>query len=178
MKKKLIFFFENLDNKEESRYDYLNVKNDFDGQIAWFEQLQSDGKQLSKEQVASYSYALLKCERYDDVIKLLRPYYDNPKLVDGVIMVNYQLARKKLGNEVKDKINKKLLGNKYVEYSDFEKLGAYALIDESGKAYDALKKVLERNPIFKYTISGWPVIEKLKDQDKFAKILNPNWKKL
>ena len=32
----------------------------------------------------------------------------------------------------------------------FEKLGAYALIDESGKAYDALKKVLERNPIFKY----------------------------
>ena len=133
---------------------------------------------LSTSDAISYAYVLLQCEDYSAVQKLLRPYYDNPVLAEGAVIVNYLFARKKLKEDIDNKLKSKMLDNRYIDYTDFEKLGAYCVLKDKNNAYAYLQRVIKEEPMQKYTISKWPVLAPFRHDEKFEKLLAPNHKKL
>ena len=170
--------FETSEYKESLQSHYYNVKKDFDKVKSYYENLSKEKEWLSVTEVVEYAYALLQCKEYDGVIRILKPYYDNPSLVDGAVIVNYLFARKKNNEDVAVKLRGKMLDNKYIDYSEFEKLGAYCVLGEKTNAYNCLEKVVKKEPMQKYSIVGWPVLAPFKNDEKFIKMLKPNWKKL
>ena len=134
------------------------------------EQLIHDDTLLSKEDLADYSYALLQLEEYSECMKILKPYYDNPSLRTGTIIVNYLLAKKRSGTDVQKKITE-VLNNKYLRLSDVEKVGAYALSGNKNDMYMTIKKVLSKEPLFKYSIKYWPVMREYQSEQKFKHLI-------
>lgn len=114
-------------------------------------------------------------------MSLLKPYYDNPQLTDGAIMVNYQWARLKCErsatNKIKEKIKEKIFDNKYIEYSDFEKLGAACIIGDKNEIVSYLSKIIKVTPVDKYVVKGWPVLEPYLTDSKVQRILESSVKR-
>jgi len=108
----------------------------------------------------------------------LKPYYDNPVLAEGAVIVNYLYARKKQKEDVDSKLKSKILDNKYIDFSDFEKLGAYCALKDKNNSFLYLQKVIKKEPLQKYSISKWPVLAPFKHEEKFKLLLQPDHKKL
>jgi len=168
--------YEASEYKDDLKPHYLSLKNRYDEEKQYYEMLLKEKGRLTVSDAVSYAYVLLQCEDYASVIKLLKPYYDNPTLAEGAIIVNYLFARKKMKEDVDGKLKTKILDNKYINYSDFEKLGAYCVLKDKGNAYTYLQKVIKKEPMQKYTISRWPVLAPFRQDEKFEKLLRPNHK--
>lgn len=163
---------------QELQEDYLDFKKDFTGLINYYEMHESEESFLTKDRIIRYSYALLKIEDFKKAEKILKPYYDSPSLIDGPIIVNYLFARKKQGHEISKQMKTKLLEHPYVEFSNFEKFGAYCVIGDEQNALAALKKILKKSPRDKYTVEEWPIMEIFLKKDKFQKLLEHSPKHL
>lgn len=170
--------FESSEYHERLASHYYSMKKDYAKEKAYYEDLAKEKGWLSVTDATAYSYTLLQCKDYDGVIRLLKPYYDTPSLAEGAIIVNYLFARKKKNEDVAGKLKSKLLENKFIEYSNFVKLGAYCVLQDRNNALSCLEKVLKKEPLQKYTIAEWPVLGTLKNDEKFQKVLKPDWKKL
>lgn len=168
---KLEDFYQKSRFTHELQEDYFDNKKDFEGLASYFALHESEEDFLTKDRLVRYSFALLKLEQYPKVEKLLKPYYSNPALVDGPIIVNYLFARKKQKNDVLKQIKTKLIDNQYVQFSDFEQFGAYCVIGDEQKALEKLKKILKKSPRDKYTIEEWPIMENFIKNEKFKKLL-------
>lgn len=110
---------------------------------------------------------------------LLKPYYDDPMLVDGVTIVNYLFAKmksdtdKKTEAKIKAKIKEKMFEHKYVTYSNFEKLGASCVINDLQEVVSYLGKVIKEGPLNKYIVKEWPIMVPFLENLKVIKLLTP-----
>lgn len=170
--------YEASEYKDDIKPYYLSIKDRYDEERQYYEALLNEKGSLSTSDATSYAYVLLQCEDYSAVQKLLKPYYDNPILAEGAVIVNYLFARKKLKEDIDSKLKSKMLDNRYLDYTDFEKLGAYCVLKDKNNAYVYLQKVIKEEPMQKYTISKWPVLAPFRHDEKFEKLLAPNQKKL
>lgn len=170
--------FEASEYRESLSSHYYSIMKDYEKEMACYENLAKEKEWLPVSDAIAYAYTLLQCKDYDGVIRLLKPYYDTPSLAEGAIIVNYLFARKKKNEDIAGKLKSKLLENRYIEYSDFEKLGAYCVLLDKNNAFSCLEKVLKKEPLQKYTIAEWPVLGPLKNDEKFKRALKPDWKKL
>lgn len=130
---------------------------------------------FSKEDVITYSYALLQERRYKDCMSFLKPFYDNPEQKNAVIIINYLFAKKKEHPQydAAKKVKEQILEHKYIVYSDVEKVGAYALAGMKPEMYGCLRKELAKNPSFKYSVKDWPVLENYKNDKTFLSLTAP-----
>lgn len=152
-----IFYF-------EMSHNYKEISEQFRKQF-------SDNMSLvSKDDLDDYSYALLQINEDEKCMSLLKPYYENPETRTGTIIVNYLLAKKRRGFNVSKKINE-ILENKFYNFSDFEKIGLYALAERKNDMYNLIKKELARDPSLKYSIKFWPVMNEYKNESKYQQYL-------
>lgn len=170
--------YEASEYKDDIKPYYLSIKDSYDEERQYYDALLNEKGRLSTSDAINYAYVLLQCEDYFAVQKLLKPYYDNPILAEGAVIVNYLFARKKLKEDIDSKLKSKMLDNRYLDYSDLEKLGAYCVLKDKNNAYIYLQKVIKEEPMRKYTISKWPVLAPFRHDEKFEKLLAPNHKKL
>lgn len=164
-------FYQKSRFARELQEDYFDSKKDFEGLVNYYKMHESVEDFLTKDRLVRYSYALLKLKQYSKVESLLKPYYSDPSLIDGPIIVNYLFARKKQGNDIEKQIKSKLLDNQYMHFSDFELLGAYCVIGDEQNALSKLKQILKKSPRDKYVIEDWPIMEDFIKKDKFKKLL-------
>lgn len=164
--------------REDLKTHYFSLREKYEEEGQIYENMQKERGVLTVSDAISYAYDLLQCEDYSSVQRLLKPYYDNPILAEGAVIVNYLFAKKMMKDNVDGKLRAKILDNQFVEYSDLEKLGAYCVLLDKDKAYQCLQKVIKKEPIQKYTISKWPILAPFMHDEKFIKILKPNPKKL
>ncbi len=148
----------------EKRHNYVEICKLFR------EQYSQNVSLMSKEDLLDYSYALLQTKEYDECMNILKSYYDNPETRNGTIIVNFLLAKKCTGANISKKINE-ILDNKYLNFSDFEKVGLYALAGRKSDMYMAFKKVLVRDPLFKYSVRHWPVMKEYNNDSKFLSLI-------
>ena len=157
---------------------YCSFKKDYLAEKTYYEKLIKEKDPLTVSDAVSYAYTLLQCEDYETVKKLLKPYYDNPMLANAAVIVNFLFARKKTGDKVDDKIKSKILERKYIEYTDYEKLGAYCVLMDKNNVISHLRKVIKKEPMMKYIISEWPIMAPFRNDPKIEDILRPCPKKL
>ena len=72
------------------------------------------------------------------------------------------------------KIKEKVIDAKYISPSDFEMAGAYGILKDRNKTLDYIKKILKKHPSAKYNIREWPILEFLKNDQKFEDLVKPN----
>lgn len=180
-------FYNELNNKGEYREHYYSLIDNHQELIDLYKE-KSTTNSLTKSEVVAYAFSLLKMEDYDSVISLLKPYYDNPQLTDGAIIVNYQCAnlnrdrnavdRKTIIGKIKAKIKEKIFDNKYIDYSDFEKFGAACIIGDMNEIVSYLNKLIKVTPLDKYVVSGWPVLAPYLGDSRIQRLLAPSEKTL
>lgn len=170
--------YESSEFKDDIKPYYLSIMGRYDEERQCYENLLNEKGRLTVTKAISYAYVLLQCKDYSTVQRLLKPYYDNPITAEGAVIVNYLFARKKLNENIDNKLKTKIFENKYIDFSDFEKLGAYCVLMDKNNALTCLQKVIKKEPMQKYTISKWPVLEPFRYDEKFENILKPNHKKL
>ena len=64
-----------------------------------------------------------------------------------------------------------IIENKFYNFSDFEKIGLYALAGQKNDMYSLIKKELAREPSLKYSIRYWPVMIEYKNESKYQLLL-------
>ncbi len=175
-KDELLELYNNLTNKECFEEHFYNLADEYDKLAVLYSQKQNS-KGLTKRELISYAYALLKLEKYLEVMKLLKPYYDDPILVNGPIIVDYLFAKIKYekNTEVKNlsKLKEKIINSRYKDYSNFDKLGAYCVICNTIEIVSYLKKILKEDPVSKYSIKEWPIMRHHLKEEKVGKLLAP-----
>ena len=174
-------FYDGLKNKEEFSEHFLNVMGKYNELANLYADKLSKNSYLTKEELSSYSYSLLKLEKYPEVMSVLKKYYDNPMLVDGTIIVNYLFAKKNSDrsyeSKAKTKLKEKILEQKYANYSNIEKLGAYCVMNDQKEVVSYLMKVVKEDPLAKYSIKEWPIMIPFLHDEKVKKLLKPNPKR-
>lgn len=174
-------FYENISNKDEYIEHYYSLMNDHKKLVDLYKE-KSMKTSLTKSEVVAYAFSLLKTEDYNSVMSLLKSYFDNPQLTDGAIIVNYQYARLKQerskAEKIKIKVKEKIFDNKFIDYSNFEKLGGACVIGERNDIISYLSKIIKSNPLDKYIVRNWPILEPYLTDAKIANLLSPSEKKL
>lgn len=162
--------FENYKDEEDCQISYFEATNQYGNLVKHYQDILDKKGYLSKYDLNAYAYSLLKCNDFAAVEKLLKPYYDNPNLAEGSLIVNYLYARKMLGHDISKQIKKKILEHPCIEYSDYEKLGAYCVLGNEQESFSCLCNVLKKDPSSRYQIAEWPIITQFKDTPRFSKL--------
>lgn len=174
-------FYEGIPNKDEYLEHYYSLINDHKKLVDLYQE-KLVKTSLTKSEIVAYAFSLLKTEDYDSVISLLKPYFDNPQLTDGAIIVNYQYARLKrkrnTADKIKTKVKEKIFDNKFIDYSNFEKFGAACVIGNKNDIISYLSKIIKANPLDKYIVRDWPILEPYLNDIKIISLLSPTEKKL
>lgn len=178
---KLTTFYEGISNRDEYVEHYYILMGDYRKLVDLYQE-KSVKTSLTKSEVVAYAFSLLKTGDYDSVMSLLKPYFDNPQLTDGAIIVNYQYARLKrernTAEKIKAKVKEKIFDNKFIDYSDFEKLGGACIIGNKNDIRCYLSNIIKANPLDKYIVRDWPILEPYLSDTKIINLLSPSEKKL
>lgn len=171
-------------NNQDGSLDdhYLSLTGQYEKLNEYYISKIESGSALTKEEAMDYSFVLLKLNKYHEVVKLLKPYYDKPQLSAGAIIVNYLYASKNLDSKKNDKYNNKIktkiLDDKFHNYTELERLGALCVIGGINDIISSLSKINKNDPFDKYSIKSWPVMKPYLENDRIAKVLMPTPKKL
>ena len=166
-------YYASIKKSKEVQAAYLSCKKDWKGLNELYKEWSKSDDFATDNHIMAYSYSLLQVKDYDGVERLLKPYYDNPLLTNGVIIVNFLFARKMNGKNVDQRIREKIIDNKFIEPSEFELAGAYAVLKDRTKTLDNIKKILKKQPSAKYNIKEWPILYFLQNDNKFIELLKP-----
>lgn len=173
----LDLYYDSLNNNDpDLKLVYLEASHKYTEMCLHYSMAIDKKEQLSENDVIQYSYALLQDKKYKECLSFLKPYYDNPAHKNGVIIINYLFAKKKDNPkyDVVKKVKELIIEHKYINYSDAEKVGAYALAEMKGEMYSYLRKELSKAPSFKYSVKDWPIIEKYRNDKTFIDLTSPN----
>lgn len=171
--------YDSLKNKEDFLEHYLNITGKYDQLAILYAEKLGKNDYLTKNELNSYAYSLLKLEKYSDAMSLLKPYYDNPMLVDGATIVNYLFAKmksetdKKSETKIKTKVKEKIFEHKYIDYSNFEKLGASCVMNDAQEVVLYLGKIVKEESLNKYIVKEWPIMVPFLENPKVIKLLTP-----
>lgn len=162
---------ENKVSDTDLRYEFYCESNQYDKACKFIKEYWQNNN-IEICDFISYSFAMLKLERYEDIYKELKTYYDNPKTCLPEIAINYFIAESKFkGNKPDEiKINNKILERKEMYENDVV-AAAYALIDNKREAFDYLRKAINEDTLLKYSVRDWPAFERYFDDPKFKKIV-------
>lgn len=166
-------YYNSIKQSKEVQTVYLSCKGDWQALNQLYSEWVKSGDLVSSNQIISYSYSLLQAKDYEGVERLLKPYYDKPELTNAVIIINFLFARKQKGKDVAQKIKEKVIDNQFVNPTEYELIGAYGVLKEKAKTLENIKKLLKKNPVDKYNIREWPILEFLKDDQKFIELTKP-----
>ncbi len=174
--------YENYEDKSRINLEYLASIKDYKGIIEYYRLKREVNGYLSSMDLTSYAYALLQNEKYKEVMTLLKEYYDNPQVVNGIIVINYLYAAYKSNcldlNSTKRKIKEKVLDKPNISNEDMIKLGAYCVIGDTKNVVNYLSKALKDNPDEKYNIKEWPIIQPYLSDPQIIQLLTPTPQKL
>ena len=166
-------FYKTLKKSKPIQAAYLSNIQDWSSLNNLYKEWSNDDSFVTEDNIIAYSYSLLQAKDYDGVEHLLRPYYDNPKLASGIIIVNFLFARKMNGKNVDQKIKEKIIDARYISVSDYELAGAYGVLRDRNKTLDYIKKIIKKYPSSKYSIREWPILDFLKNDQKFLELMKP-----
>lgn len=169
-------------NRNNILYEhYLSVTNNYEELVEFYSKNHTEINELTIVDINSHAYALLQLKKYQEVKKLLKPYYEKHN-ADAATIVNYQYADLQLNKDnskkVKTKIEEKILKNKFIEFSDLDKLGANCVIGDSNEVLNCLSKAIKKEPITKYVVKNWPVLQPYLSDSKISKLMNPSSRRL
>lgn len=170
-------YYASIKKNRELQAAYLNCKKDWQGLNELYREWSKNDDFASEDRIIAYSYSMLQAKDYDGVERLLKPYYDNPILANGVIIVNFLFARKMNGKNVDQKMREKVIENKFIEPSEYELAGAYGVLKDRTKVLDNIKKILKKQPSAKYNIREWPILAFMKDDNKFIELVSSKTQK-
>ena len=167
--------YNKLKNKSSFTEDYWIITHNHDALIQYYKEKINAGGELNLIEENNYVFSLLKKERFNDVSKLLKSHYDNPRVTDGATIVNYLFSQQKIemGKDIVNKVRKRIIDNKYIKFSDSEILGAYCIMNDVPNVIKYLKAVLRTDPVDKYGIKSWPVMAPYLSNPKIAELLKP-----
>lgn len=168
-------------NRSKLEIHFFGVTKQYDKLIGIYTNKLTQYGYLNKDELIQYAFALLKMEKYEEVMKLLKPYYDNPNVVDGSVIVNYLYAKYKMGEKIekiKSKVDEKLFKKQFSSFSDMEKLGGYCIAEDVQNIIKYLSKVVKSHPAHKYLVSDWTVMEPFKKNPRILALLQPSPQKL
>lgn len=169
--KELDNFYNSLSNSYDVDKAYYSAKRDDESIITLLELRKDQSNDLSVNDLIALSFSYLKTKRYSEAVSLLKPYYDNPQMKTGEIIINYLFAKYN-GNKqaLIKKANEKILNKDHIGFSDDVIGVAYHFINDDNKSIDYLAKEIKRRPSHKYDILNWPVLDDLKVNDRFKNI--------
>lgn len=150
---------------------YYSAKRDDENIIKKLEQRKERFGELDINELVSLSFSYLKLRRYADAETLLKPYYDNPQMKTGEIIINYLFA-KYHGDKVSlsRKAKEKIINKDNVVFSNDVLAVAWHFAGNDSKSLDYLQKEINLRPVHKYDVLNWPVLYDLKNNDRFKKI--------
>lgn len=120
----------------------------------------------------TYSFAMLKLKKYNDIYMQLKKYYAKPDTCSAEIAINYFIAEAYYNKTKPDekKIKNKILDKKEL-YDNDVIAAAYALINNKKEAFDYLRKAINEDTLLKYSVRDWPAFEQYFDDPQFKKIV-------
>lgn len=172
-KDEMVAFYKTLKKSRPIQAAYLSNTNDWIALNSLYKEWLSEEGFTIEDNLIAYSYSLLQANDYNGVEHLLKPYYDNPKHASGTIIVNFLYARKMNGKNVEQKIKEKIIDAPYLSVSDYEMAGAYGVLKDRNKTLDHIKKILKKQPVAKYSIREWPILDFLRNDPKFMDLVKP-----
>lgn len=154
------------DYKEEYLAELYEEENNIKGAL---EIVRSQRKfnEDSKSLAIKESYLLLRLKLYKPAHDLTKKCLEKCNFTDPVLLVNYELARKWLGNKVKiERIQR------YKNNEDKSVRAAVAiLMGNKKKSIEILYEIDEEDKSFKYVFKNWPILESLKDDEQFKQLI-------
>ena len=166
--------FNKVNKTPEIKKTYYELSNQYEELNDYIKTNEPITAESSIEDVLEYVFGLLKVGKFDEVEKILKPYYDSPQYSNGVIIINYLFARQKLGRNVDNQLKNKIIESKYIQYEDLEKIGAYGVLGNRQEMYKHLNRLLKQEPIFKYIIDTWPIMDKYRNEEKYISLMKRN----
>lgn len=149
---------------------YYSLKGDYSSLCEVYKQRQNDNS-FDYKDLISYSFALLKENKYNDVTNLLKPYYESPIFKTGEIIINYLFAKyHNDSTKLEEKIKEKIFINNDTKdsiYDDTVLAAAYSLLNDMGQSINYINKVVQKSPSFIHDIQGWPVMNLVLNSDKY-----------
>ena len=167
-------FYKSLKKSKAIQAAYLSNIHDWTSLNDLYREWSNEEDFATEDNLIAYSYSLLQAKDYNGVEHLLKPYYDDPKQAIGTVIVNYLFARRMNERNVDQKIKDKIIDAKYISPSDYEMAGAYGVLKDRNKTLDYIKKILKKHPSAKYSIREWPILDFLKNDQKFEDLVKPN----
>jgi len=120
----------------------------------------------------THIYLLIKCHKYEQAKQfgkgILEPL--NFSTEDSVLIVNYELARKKLNESPSDKRLNDILSQNLND--ERLKSAVYAILNKKSDMFESIKKQLKKDKTFRYEISVWPVFDHYRKDKDFTEFLN------
>jgi hypothetical protein len=120
---------------------------------------------------STHMYLLIKCEKFDQAKALGKGVLEpiNYSTEDPVLIVNYELARKNLGESPSDKRLNEVIS----QHSDNEsfKSACYAILNKKQDMLNSIKKGLKKDKTFKYELSVWPVFDQYRNDEDFKQLV-------
>lgn len=119
----------------------------------------------------SHMYLLIKCEKYAQAKELGKTILEpvNFSTEDAVLIVNYELARKKLHEAPSEK----RLNDVISHHSKDENLktAVYAVLNKKQDMINSIRKVLRKDKTFKFELSTWPVFDQYRNDSDFTSLI-------
>ena len=166
---------ENLYNKVKKTptitKTYYELSNQYEALIDYYKSFEPITAESIIDEVLNYAFALLKVGQFAEVEKVLKPYYDSPAYSNGIIIINYLFARQKQNRNVDTQLKNKIIESKYIHYDDIERLGAYGVLGDRQEMYKCMSKLIKEQPLLKYNIENWPIMDKYRNDEKFKELI-------
>lgn len=152
----------------EYKQALYEAKKDYKSALA---ELELKRKLTSIVDHSAYMYLLIKNERYADAKQLGKEVLEpsNFSTEDSVLIVNYELARKKLNESPSDKrLNDVLARNANDERL---KSAVFAILGKKTEMLESIKKYMKKDKTFKYELNRWPVFDHFRNDKDFSGLL-------
>lgn len=156
---------------DDLKYECLRAIKESKGQFV--EALAELEKRGTTEYVEhnSHMYLFIKSEKYEQAKQLGKNILEpiNYSTEDPVLIVNFELARKKLNESPSDKRLNDVLN----QHSSNERLksAVYAILNKKHDMIESIKKVLKKDKTFKYELSIWPVFDPYRKDTDFVNLI-------
>lgn len=164
-------YYNSLPKHFDVELAYYKAKRDDENIIKVLEERKERFGELAINELVALSFSYLKLRRYTDADTLLKPYYDNPQMKTGEIIINYLYAKYN-GDKtsLSKKAKEKIINKDNVVFSNDVIAVAWHFAGNDDKSLDFLQKEINMRPAHKYDVLNWPVLYDLKNNNRFLKI--------
>lgn len=81
-------------------------------------------------------------------------------------------------DKIKKRVREKIFDNKFIDYSNMEKLGAACVLEDKSNIILYLDKAIKGMPINKYIVKDWPILKPYINDNRIRDLLSSHVNKL